>query len=85
MGGEGMIDAAQLQRVHRAHHPHWPLVEHMRVDHGGLHFGVAEQRLHGADVLPRLQQMRGEAETVRREPYGQTRLPKNSSIRMPVP
>jgi hypothetical protein len=34
------------------------------VDHGGLHFGVAEQRLHGADVLPRLQQMRGEAVAV---------------------
>jgi hypothetical protein len=31
----------------------------MRVDHRRLHVGVPQQRLHGADVLPRLQQVRG--------------------------
>jgi hypothetical protein len=35
-------------------------VEHVRVDHGGLDAGVAEQFLDGANVIARLQQMRGE-------------------------
>jgi methionyl-tRNA synthetase len=32
----------------------------MGVDHGGAHIGMAQQFLHGADVVARLQQMRGE-------------------------
>ena len=42
------------QRVHRTDHAQRPFVENMRVDHRGLDVGVAEQRLHGADVLARL-------------------------------
>ena len=37
----------------------------VRVDHGGLDVGVAEQFLHGADVGAELQQMRGEGVTQR--------------------
>ena len=37
--------------------------EDVRVDHGGLDVGVAEQFLHGADVGAGLQQIRGEGVT----------------------
>jgi len=36
-------------------------LEHMRIDHRGGHIRMAEQVLHGADVVPRLQQVRGKA------------------------
>jgi hypothetical protein len=41
----------------------------MGVDHGGGHIDMAEQVLHGPDVVPRLQQMGGETapQSVRRD------------------
>jgi len=65
------------QRIDGTDHAQRPLVEHMRVDHGGLDVGVAEKFLHGADVLAGFQQMSSEAmaEAVGCEPDRQTRLP----------
>ena len=37
------------------------LVQHVRVDHRRLHVGMAQQLLDRADVVARLQQVRGEA------------------------
>ena len=44
-----------LHKIGRAAHPERAAVEHMRVDHGGLHVLVAQQLLNGADVPPPLQ------------------------------
>jgi len=52
------------QRIDRTDHAHRALVKHVRVDHGGLHVGVAEEFLHGADVLAGFQQMSGESSGV---------------------
>ena len=41
-----------LHMLCRAKNPNRATVEHMRVDHGGLHILVAQQPLNGADVLP---------------------------------
>ena len=57
-GGRGVPAACEgsrnSKRVHGTDDAHRPFVENMRVDHRGLDVGVAEQRLHGADVLARL-------------------------------
>src|SRR5690606_6840734 len=45
--------------IQRAQHRKPPAVEHMGVDHGGLHVRVAEQLLNSANVLTCLQQMCG--------------------------
>ena len=37
------------------------LIEHMRVDHSGRHIGMAQQGLHGTDIIIGLQQMGGKA------------------------
>jgi len=50
----------QLSSIQRAVDPAPAAVEHVRVDHGGLDVGVAEQLLHSADVVARLKQMGGE-------------------------
>jgi len=50
----------RLQRIERASHGAATELENVRVDHGGAHVAVAEQFLHGADVVAGLQQMRGE-------------------------
>jgi hypothetical protein len=42
---------------------HRTLSHDMRVNHRGLHIGVSQQFLHGADVVPSLEQMRGKAMT----------------------
>ena len=44
-----------LHKIGRAAHPERAGVEHMRVDHGGLHVLVAQQLLNGADAPPPLQ------------------------------
>ena len=48
------------QPVQRARHPAPALVQHIRVDHRRADIGMAQQLLHGTDVLPSLQQVRGE-------------------------
>ena len=48
-----------LQRIQGAEHSAPSLVEHMRVNHGGAHIRMAEQLLHRANVVTRLQQMCG--------------------------
>jgi len=50
----------RLQRIERTSHGAATELEDVRVDHGGAHVAVAEQFLHGADVVAGLQQMRGE-------------------------
>ena len=40
-----------LHKIGRAAHPERAAVEHMGVDHGGLHVLVAQELLNGADVL----------------------------------
>jgi hypothetical protein len=43
-----------------AHRQHPRAIEHMGVDHRRRHLGVAQELLHGADVVARLEQMGGE-------------------------
>lgn len=52
-----------LQKVSRAAHSHRASVEHMGVDHGGVHISVPHQLLDRADVLATLQQMGSEGVT----------------------
>jgi hypothetical protein len=40
-----------------AAHGLWPAVEHMSVNHGGFNILVSKQLLHGADIIPGLQQV----------------------------
>lgn len=40
-----------------------PSVQHVRVDHGSAYVPVPQQLLHGADVVPVFEQMRGEGVT----------------------
>src|SRR5450631_3707395 len=47
--------------IQRTHHAPAALVQHMRVDHRRGNIGMAEQLLHGADVVTTLQQMRGKS------------------------
>ena len=47
--------------VERAAHAQPAPVEDVGVDHRGGHFAVAEQLLHGADVVAGLEQVRREA------------------------
>jgi len=49
------------QRGQWASHSAAADLEHMGVDHGGGHIGVAQQFLHRSDVTAALKQMRGEA------------------------
>src|SRR6185312_13292372 len=46
--------------IQRAQHAVSAPIEYVRVDLGGCNILVAQQLLHGADVISRLQQMRGE-------------------------
>lgn len=55
MGGSEIQRFGSLQKVHRTHHPARAAIQHMRIDHGGLHVAVAKQFLDGADVLAALQ------------------------------
>ena len=48
-----------LQRIQRAQNTPPALVEYMGVNHGRAHIGMAQQLLHRANVITRLQQMRG--------------------------
>jgi len=48
-----------LQSTQRAQNAAPTFVQHMGVDHGGAHIGMAQQLLHRANVVARLQQMRG--------------------------
>lgn len=45
--------------VQRTRHPTPAFVQHMGADHRGRHVGVAEQFLHGADVVTALKEMGG--------------------------
>src|ERR1035437_446062 len=64
------------QSVKRTFDRYPGFVEHMRVDHGGGHVGVPQQFLHGTDLMPRRQQMRGEGmpQHMGCHTLGQTRL-----------
>ena len=48
------------QAVEGAPHPVWSPVQHVRVDHGGLHIAVPKQLLNGPDVVAVFQQVRRE-------------------------
>ena len=50
---------ATAQAVQRAAHRAAAHAQHVGVDHRGADVGVAQQFLHGADVVTRLQQMGG--------------------------
>ena len=50
-----------LEEIRGAGHASWASVEHMRVDHRGLHVAVAEQLLDRTDVRAPFQQVRGKA------------------------
>ncbi|MGH3431143.1 MAG: hypothetical protein ACRDQZ_26840 [Mycobacteriales bacterium] len=52
-------------------------VEHVGVDHGGLDVAMAEDLLHGADVVAGVEEARGEAvaQGVRADRFGGSRLP----------
>ena len=47
--------------IQRNDHPNTGLIEHMGVDHGGRHIGMAQQGLHGTDIVIGFQQMSGKA------------------------
>ena len=49
--------------VGRAPHPERPPVEDVGIDHRGTNIGVAQQFLHGPDIVPVLQEMGGEGVT----------------------
>ena len=51
----------RIEGTSHAQHSARGLLHDMRVDHGGLHVRVPEQRLDGADVVAILQKVRGEA------------------------
>jgi hypothetical protein len=53
----------------------------MGIDHRGPHVTVSEQRLDGADIVVRLQEMGGEgmAESMRRDPLRKL-CPANSTV-----
>src|SRR5512139_1445323 len=53
--------ARTKQAIGWALHAVTTAVEHMGVDHGGLHIAMAQKFLHGADVIACLQQLRGKA------------------------
>src|SRR4051812_8300974 len=48
-----------LQPIERARHAARAFVHHVRVNHGGRDIAVAEELLHGTDVAPALEEMRG--------------------------
>src|SRR5262249_60263812 len=48
------------QVVHWARHAFAALIEHVRVDHGRFHAGVAQQLLNGSDVVSVFKKVRGE-------------------------
>src|SRR5581483_5964388 len=66
------------QLIERTYYTLAAAVEHVRVDHRCRYVGVAEQLLHGADVVTRLQQVRGERVTqnVRRDLLGDAGTPR---------
>ena len=49
------------EQIRRARHARWAAIEHVCVDHRGLHVAVAEQLLDRTDVGASLQQVRGKA------------------------
>ena len=61
-GGVAMLHTGprHSDRIERAAHATPAAIEHVGVDHRGFHIGMAEQLLHGADVVARLQQVGGE-------------------------
>ena len=61
-----------LQPIGRAQYPVTAAVKHVGVNHGRPDIGVAEQFLHGADVVAVAEQVRGE-----RMPQGIVILPMN--------
>src|SRR5262245_43355879 len=59
--GEDVIRGGHaLQAIQRAEDATATPVEDVGVDHGGIHVGVAEQLLNGADVVALLQEVSGE-------------------------
>src|SRR5690606_11197691 len=56
---QGASGLAREHQVQRAGDAPASYLEHVGVDHGGADIGVTEQLLHGADVIPGLQQVGG--------------------------
>lgn len=56
----GAAQACESDLIQRAFYPSAAPVQHMGVDHRGGHIGVAEQFLHGADVVAAFEQVGGE-------------------------
>ena len=50
----------RLQPIQRTHHAAPAAIEHVRVDHRRADVGMTEQLLHGANVVARFKQVRGE-------------------------
>ena len=46
-----------LQEVGWADDAHWPALEHVGIDHGGIEIRVPHEFLNGSDILPALKQM----------------------------
>ena len=49
--------------VKRANHPFTPFIEYVGINHRRRHVRMAEQLLHSANVVARLQQVRGKGVT----------------------
>lgn len=62
--------------IQRATHSQTALVENVRVAHGGFNIFVAEEFLHGADVVTVFKKVRGKgmAKGVGADPFGNPRL-----------
>ena len=58
-----VLRVQRLDLVKRAAHAPAAAVHHMRVDHRGGHIAVAQQFLHRANVVARLQHVRGKGVT----------------------
>ena len=55
-----LAERRRWQRVNRAAYTQAPAVRNVGVDHGRLDVLVPEELLHGADVVPGLEEVRGE-------------------------
>lgn len=64
------------QRINRAFDTSTAPVQHVHIDHRGLHVIVAEKLLHDANVIARLDQVRGKRmpERVTGYPFRHSRL-----------
>lgn len=51
------MQASESELVQRACHAATALVQHVGVDHRGRHIGMAEQFLHGTDVVAAFEQV----------------------------